>query len=641
MTVENLEIKITQTGANAASAINKVASSVNKIRTPTTKATSSLKGMNKAFQSSASAAGKLLKSIGRIGFYRAIRMLTKAVFSAFKEGLKNAYHFSKAINGTLASSLDALATKSMTMKNALGSAFAGLLQAVQPILIRIIQLVTQAANAIAAFFGALNGGTYLQAKDTATAWDEATGAAGAYKRTVMGFDEINKLDGNSGGGGGTDYSGMFTEVKVPEKIQQFADKFTEIKNKITENLAAIELAASASALALGLILLCTGNVKLGLGLIAVGAVGLAKAVSADWSSVSAKVAETIAEIMIVVGGGLLAIGAILAFSGANIPLGIGLMAAGVATTASVMIAWDSLPAQIKRKVKTVGTIVSGGLLAIGALFAFACPAMLGVGIAMMAVGAAGLVASIALDWDHTSLKIKNALASIYAIVSVAFLAIGAIMLFNPATMALGLGLLYAGAKGMVAAYDLSDNAITRAVLNMASALETTINTYIISPLNTVLGLLNTIFGTNWNIGFLNNATTTLLSSQSNSGYGSSIVGTVKGGVFQSTSSIVGTVRNGVYTSTKKYANGGYPNSGSLFIAGEAGAELVSSHGGQTQVSNTDQIAASVAVGNGSVVNAIDYMANRIVSAIASKNTNVYLDSRQIRKGQERLERAMG
>lgn len=46
----------------------------------------------------------------------------------------------------------------------------------------------------------------------------------------------------------------------------------------------------------------------------------------------------------------------------------------------------------------------------------------------------------------------------------------------------------------------------------------------------------------------------------------------------------------------KMAGGGYAESGSVFLAGERGAEIVASHGGHTQVANRDQIANSVAIG---------------------------------------------
>lgn len=45
-----------------------------------------------------------------------------------------------------------------------------------------------------------------------------------------------------------------------------------------------------------------------------------------------------------------------------------------------------------------------------------------------------------------------------------------------------------------------------------------------------------------------------------------------------------------------FAAGGFPRKGSLFLAGEAGPEIVSTMGGQTAVANTDQIVSGIAYG---------------------------------------------
>ena len=48
--------------------------------------------------------------------------------------------------------------------------------------------------------------------------------------------------------------------------------------------------------------------------------------------------------------------------------------------------------------------------------------------------------------------------------------------------------------------------------------------------------------------------------------------------------------------TKKYATGGFPDSGNMFIANEAGAEMVGNIGGKTAVVNNDQIVEAVSTG---------------------------------------------
>ena len=45
-----------------------------------------------------------------------------------------------------------------------------------------------------------------------------------------------------------------------------------------------------------------------------------------------------------------------------------------------------------------------------------------------------------------------------------------------------------------------------------------------------------------------------------------------------------------------YANGGFPDAGQLFIANEAGPEMVGSIGGKTAVANNDQIVEAIAQG---------------------------------------------
>ena len=74
-----------------------------------------------------------------------------------------------------------------------------------------------------------------------------------------------------------------------------------------------------------------------------------------------------------------------------------------------------------------------------------------------------------------------------------------------------------------------------------------------------------------------------------------------------------------------FASGGYPQEGSLFYAGEQGAELVAQIGGRTGVMNTDQMAQSLASANEGVVMAITAMSNAVVSAINRKDTSININ----------------
>ena len=73
-----------------------------------------------------------------------------------------------------------------------------------------------------------------------------------------------------------------------------------------------------------------------------------------------------------------------------------------------------------------------------------------------------------------------------------------------------------------------------------------------------------------------------------------------------------------------YANGGFPDSGQLFLARESGAEMVGSIGGHTAVANNDQIVQAVSAG----------VYNAVMSAMSNQNGSnnefhVYLSGREI------------
>lgn len=74
----------------------------------------------------------------------------------------------------------------------------------------------------------------------------------------------------------------------------------------------------------------------------------------------------------------------------------------------------------------------------------------------------------------------------------------------------------------------------------------------------------------------------------------------------------------------RFAVGGTPDIGTLFYAGEAGAEVVANMGHGTGVMNVRQMQEAVASGNADVVNAIYAMANTLAREIRDKDTNAYI-----------------
>lgn len=86
-----------------------------------------------------------------------------------------------------------------------------------------------------------------------------------------------------------------------------------------------------------------------------------------------------------------------------------------------------------------------------------------------------------------------------------------------------------------------------------------------------------------------------------------------------------------------YANGGFPDMGQMFIAREAGPELVGNINGRTAVANNDQIVAAVSQGVYSAV--VAAMGNN--NGSGEQHINVYLDGKQITASVEKRQAERG
>ncbi len=190
--------------------------------------------------------GGLIAGLKRIAMYRAMRTVIKMITEGFTTGLKNVYEYSRLVGTQFASSMDQIATSSLYLKNSLGAMAAPLLQILAPAIDFVIDKFVALLNVINMFIARLTGSSVATvAKKTFTPWgDSASDAAGKTKkavkeirRTLLGFDEINRLDaptgsnsgGNGGGGGGgADYGSMFEQVPIAQEISDFADRVKEL-----------------------------------------------------------------------------------------------------------------------------------------------------------------------------------------------------------------------------------------------------------------------------------------------------------------------------------------------------------------------------------------------------------------------------
>ena len=96
-----------------------------------------------------------------------------------------------------------------------------------------------------------------------------------------------------------------------------------------------------------------------------------------------------------------------------------------------------------------------------------------------------------------------------------------------------------------------------------------------------------------------------------------------------------------------YADGGYISNGELYIAREAGPEMVGRIGNRNAVANNDQIVSGIAAGveeaNEPVVNAVLAIGAQIVGAIRESGGSISLDdiARGVTRYQNRMARAVG
>ena len=225
---------------------------------------------------------------GLTGILKTIGMTAKFMFASFvirgavdgaKQGFQNLAQYSGETNRSLSLLMSSLTQ----LKNSLATAFAPILNVVAPILNSFIQTVINVVNSIGQLMGAFTGKTTMVTtkkvnqdyaaslnststglKNNAKNADTASKAAKQYQRTLLGFDQINKLNddsdssGSGGTGSGTDTSplggvnDMFQTTAIKSRFKDLAKlikdswksgDFTElgamVGNKLNEALERI------------------------------------------------------------------------------------------------------------------------------------------------------------------------------------------------------------------------------------------------------------------------------------------------------------------------------------------------------------------------------------------------------------------
>lgn len=343
------------------------------------------------------------------------------------------------------------------LKGALLTLAQPLLSVIVPAFTALVNILTKVISVIANIVSMLFGTTAKKSEAAAKGLykeADAIGSVGSAAKEAKGdlasFDEINTISTSSSGGGAA--------AALADRLSPVFEQFTtdEYKAKIDELTAYL----SGALLALGAILCFSGaNIPLGIALMAAGAIGLVTLIKENWNEMSDRLRAALTNVLSVLGLFALAIGAILCLSGANIPLGIGLMLAGAAMLGTaVALNWDAVNDKTKNTLSALMMALGMTLLAIGAVLCFS-GANLPLGIGLMIAGAASIAASVAMNWNTAPEKTKAAIKSLMGSIGVSLIAIGAVLCFSGANLPLGIGMMIAGGAAIAAASDLDWSAL--------------------------------------------------------------------------------------------------------------------------------------------------------------------------------------
>ena len=214
-----------------------------------------LKGVAGVVGGIANSFKRLLHSIGRVALMRGIRAAIRMITAGIKEGVDHLYLWASTVGNSFKPTMDSLASSFLYLKNSIGAAVSPLLDALAPALETVINKIVDVINIFNQAVATLTGAsTWRKAIRSAADYsnnisglghdaEDANDSVKELKRTLLGFDEINRLDDKekttSKGSNGKDATGMyaqegalsFTEVPVSKAVKDFVDMLKDAWGK--------------------------------------------------------------------------------------------------------------------------------------------------------------------------------------------------------------------------------------------------------------------------------------------------------------------------------------------------------------------------------------------------------------------------
>lgn len=596
--------------------------------------------IKKRVQESTKGTTAFFASIKRIAMYRAIRSAINMVTEGIKLGIQNAYQWSKAIGGVFANSMDNIASSFIYLKNSLGALAIPMINAIAPVVDKLVNKFVNLLNIINQVIARLLGSsTWTKAIKTQTVYAQAVGdSAKAMKDYTMGFDELNVLNANKSASGSSGIPANYDFVEEDIDTAKIDDIIEKIKN-IASAVILVGVGIKTWDFASGLADLLKIQNRLsfltGITAITIGVILEVKGITGIFKKGIDinNLLESIGGAGLVAGGGAL-LGktfgkAVIGGAIGAITSGIPLFITGIYSAITEGLNW------LNGVLIPIGSTMAGA--GIGAIIG-SVGGPLGAGIgALVGLVTDGVIAIIQ-HWSEIGTWWTNTVIPWFS-------SIGESIAEWWGGLGYNIGYWVGNIIGTIVgwftslpdeiknALDVTKTKISEWKDNMISWF----NEKLPSIINSVIDWFKELPDNIYNIGvnIIKGLWNGILS------VGNWLWDKVKaffGSAWEFVSDLWHGLGDGVkagYESVKKYASGGIPNEGDLFIAREAGAEMVGSMSGHTAVANNDQIVEGitngVTIANSEVVSAI----NTLIALVDNKNLNVSIGDDSIGRAYDR------
>lgn len=210
--------------------------------------------------------------------------------------------------------------------------------------------------------------------------------------------------------------------------------------------AVMALMTGIALLAIGAILTFSGHVGVGIAMMVAGALTVYGVYASDGGEAAKTLVETgLSKILIAIGPMIAILGVVLMLTG-NIPWGLGLLIAGIALFAVGEVAenWDLLGTNLVGALANMLIDISPYIALFGALLLFV-PGQQALGIGLIIAGIALFaVGEVGAKWELLGTNLTSALTKIFSEISPYIVVFGLLLAMVPGMMAVGIGMIVAG-----------------------------------------------------------------------------------------------------------------------------------------------------------------------------------------------------